>query len=52
MTNMNGRKVIKSCASMLEAVQAKAVMEGTRDQYHVEQLGKVVETLKKLDKYF
>ena len=50
---MEGRKVIKSCTRLLEAVYTNAIMNGKQKTEHsVEQLRRSIDQLNKIEKYF
>lgn len=53
MATINRRKTIRACARMLEGVYADSVSNGmSKHEYHVEQLGKAIMQLRKIEKYF
>ena len=50
---MRGRKIIKSCGKLLEAVYANASANGkAKNEHSMEQLRRSIDQLKKIEKYF
>ncbi len=50
---INKRKSMEACARMLEGIYMDSVANGmSKHEYHVEQLGKIITQLRKIEKYF